>query len=165
MIQGLKIVENWISPEEEALYLEAIRNGVWERSLKRRVQQFGPIYNYGTKILDAEQKPLPSWMENSFQRLVEPFGRRPEQVIVNEYKVGQGISRHIDSPRFGPVIASLSLLSDATMEMGIYNGEKMMIPLPRRSIAIMEKDARNKWYHAISNVPAERISITFRTVN
>ena len=164
MVPGLQIVENWITPEEEVQLLERIGANHWELSLKRRVQQFGPIYNYSTKKLDPAQREIPEWIIPFLDRIEEWFERKPEQIIVNEYKIGQGISKHIDSPLFGPTVASLSLMNDAVMEMGRYSGEKMILPVPKLSLAVMKDAARNDWYHAIPNVAAERISITFRTV-
>jgi alkylated DNA repair dioxygenase AlkB len=39
------------------------------------------------------------------------------QVIINEYTPGQGIAAHIDHKgSFGPIVASLSLLSGAVMD-------------------------------------------------
>lgn len=48
-------------------------------------------------------------------KLPAPFV--PDQLTINEYPPGKGIARHVDthSP-FGPVIASLSLLTDTLME-------------------------------------------------
>ena len=72
------------------------------------------------------------------------------QCIVNEYLYNQGISSHIDSLKFGPKIVSLSLLDDTIMDFTLNNVvEKVYIP--KRSLLILENNARYLWKHSISN--------------
>ncbi|MBW7841616.1 MAG: alpha-ketoglutarate-dependent dioxygenase AlkB [Ignavibacterium sp.] len=96
----------------------------------------------------------------------------PDQVIINEYQLGQGISPHIDCEScFGPRIFSLSLGSTAIMEFIREGKPKKEILLTRRSLVMMYGDARSIWKHSI---PARlkdkgmeretRISLTFRSV-
>lgn len=168
MIPGLKYLEKWLSSEEETELLAHINNSEWETSLKRRVQQYGPVYNYTTKKLNkAPWKEIPSWIKDVFySRLMDInyFDEEPAQLIINEYEPGQGITRHIDSPIFGDTIASLSLLSDATMDIGQYEKEEISFILARRSLMVFRGEARYNWYHCIPPVSEKRISITFRTL-
>ena len=96
----------------------------------------------------------------------------PDQVIINEYKPGQGISPHIDCEScFGPRIFSLSLGSAAIMEFTLQGKPKKEIVLDQRSLVMMYGEARSIWKHSI---PARlkdkgiergvRISLTFRNV-
>lgn len=163
---GLHYIPDWISPEEEERLLSEIEKSPWELSLKRRVQQYGPVYDYSTKKLNYEiAKSIPSWLE--LPPIVPLFKDViPAQIIVNEYKPKQGITRHIDSPLFGPVVGSLSLLSDTDMLIGQWQDKKSEFPikLARRSLLVLSGEARSQWYHCVPSVDERRISITFRTV-
>jgi alkylated DNA repair dioxygenase AlkB len=92
-----------------------------------------------------------------------------DQCIVNEYLPGQGISRHIDKTSlFGPTIACVSIGSDATIRF-TKDKNAVDVLVPRRSLYIMQGDARYAWTH---EMPARlydamrkrgtRYSITFR---
>lgn len=161
-ISGLIYRPNWIDAEAEEFLLQKIQEGNWESSLQRRVQQFGPRYNYTTRKVDAACLDIPDWIK--FLNLSDWFEKDPEQIIVNEYEIGQGITKHVDAKVFGPIIASLSLLSDTHLTMGQYRGDEIKIPLERRSLVIMTGKARSEWYHYIAPVKEKRISITFRTI-
>lgn len=164
---GLFYYPKWIDEQTENFLLNKINDGEWESSLQRRVQQFGAKYNYKDRQLDdTPTKEIPNWLKDSlFPYLCEVFTSPPSQIIINEYERGQGITKHIDAPVFGPVIASLSLLSDTEMTVGRYNNESFNIPLQRRSLLVLSGDARLRWYHCIPKVKEKRISITFRTIN
>ena len=99
-----------------------------------------------------------------------------EQVVVQEYKQGQGIDRHIDlqpqtgvKPRagFGPVVVSVSLLSPCVMRFSHpVMGRGLDITLEPQSAVALSVEMRTDWLHEIvpSTVRDLRISITFRTV-
>jgi alkylated DNA repair dioxygenase AlkB len=165
MIHGLTYVDDWIDASTESQLLASIENGVWESSLQRRVQQFGPKYNYTTRKLNSTSpKTIPDWIKTLFPNLLSWFECEPNQIIINEYKHGQGITKHVDAPAFGPTIASLSLLSDTHMTFGQYRGNEHKQLLQRRSLIVMTGEARSQWYHYIAPVAEKRISITFRTI-
>lgn len=165
MIYGLTYVDDWIDASTESQLLETIEHGVWESSLQRRVQQFGPKYNYTTRKLNSNlPKTIPDRIKTLFPNLRSWFECEPDQIIVNEYKCGQGITKHVDAPVFGPTIASLSLLSDTYMTFGQYRGNEHKQFLQRRSLIVMTGEARSQWYHYIAPVSEKRISITFRTI-
>jgi len=99
----------------------------------------------------------------------------PDQVIVNEYFLGQGISLHIDCiPCFDDIICSLSLGSSAVIEFS--KGESRISQLlEARSMLVLSSDARYAWQHGIAarkfdNYNGSKIarkrreSITFRKV-
>jgi alkylated DNA repair dioxygenase AlkB len=106
------------------------------------------------------------------------MSKEPDQLIVNEYTPGQGISPHIDSVElFEDEILSISLGSDITMnftEASDKTNIKSLI-LKRRTLMCLSKDARYKWKHSIpqriydiikgKKVKRDtRISLTFRKV-
>jgi len=97
------------------------------------------------------------------------------QVIINEYLAGQGIAPHIDHPvQFGNTIATLLLGSAYVMDLQSPS-QKISILLPRRSLLVLENEARYKWKHGIAKRMKDpstnssmtrkrgtRISITYR---
>ncbi|GKY93049.1 hypothetical protein MPSEU_000273200 [Mayamaea pseudoterrestris] len=102
------------------------------------------------------------------------------QLTVNEYRPGEGIGSHVDTPSaFGDGLLSLSLNSGITMEfrkVNSANGQdrKKLVYLPRRSIVLMSGPARYEWEHMIVTRATDvdegtvhprgvRVSLTFRT--
>jgi alkylated DNA repair dioxygenase AlkB len=123
--------------------------------------------------------PLPAWAQPLAARLVTEghMPATPDQVIVNEYEPGQGITPHVDCiPCFGPVVCSLTLGSQCRMELSAVAGSGAeSLLLERRSLLVLAGDARYKWRHAIPGRKADtvggqvlqrgrRVSLTFRTV-
>lgn len=173
MIEGLYYRESFVSPREELDLLARIDAQSWSTELKRRVQHFGYRYNYLRGAIDANDYlgPLPEWLTSLAGRL--PF--EPDQVIVNEYNPGQGISAHIDATgSFGPMIATVSLGSQCLMQFK-RAGETFERSLHRRSLLVLSGAAREKWTHAIPSRKRDiidgvtyfrqrRVSVTFRTV-
>ena len=71
-----------------------------------------------------------------------------DQVIVNEYLPGQGISAHIDcEPCFHKTIASLSLNSGCVMDFTDKSDKTNKIPLwlAPRSLVVLSDNARYNW--------------------
>jgi len=178
-ILGLQYIENYITIEEELELIKNIDNQSWLNDLKRRVQHYGYKYDYKSKKItnDLRIGKLPEWLLYHSKKLQEQsiFKKEPEQAIINEYKTGQGISKHIDCiPCFDNTICSLSLLSNCIMIFEKDN-QKIEIFLKSRSLLIMTGEARYKWKHSIParkkdmvngsyNHRDRRISITFRNV-
>lgn len=180
-ISGLAYHSDFIDAETEAALLEYIDAQPWLMDLKRRVQHYGYRYDYRARNIARESRlgAVPSWLMSCCIRLKEEriFQAMPEQVIVNEYWPGQGISPHIDCvPCFGPVIASLSLGSACVMNFRhAASAKKVSILLEPRSMLVLSGEARSAWQHAISPrktdicngqvIPrARRVSLTFRTI-
>ena len=179
-IPGLSYLPDFISSEEENLLLQAIDRQAWLHDLKRRVQHYGYKYNYKARSISMDMAlgPFPDWL-NTFVCTYFPFagfGEVPDQVIVNEYMPGQGISAHIDcAPCFRDTVASLSLGASATMVFQRARGNRREIYLKPRSLLVLSGPARYDWTHAIparksDHVDNERVlrerrvSLTFRNV-
>jgi alkylated DNA repair dioxygenase AlkB len=180
MINGLVYQDDFLSMEEEKLILSEIDNSKWDTNLKRRVQHYGYIYDYRKKNIDTDLKigKLPDWLLLLEEKIKTNFNLESsfDQVIVNEYQPGQGISSHIDCiPCFEDIIISISLLSQCIMQFS-KDEEKYELLLNPRSILLLNGEARYNWKHGIKAVKNERclnsiiprkrrISITFRKVN
>lgn len=180
-IEGLYYLPNFVTAEEKIRLTEKIDQCPWLNDLKRRVQHYGYKYDYRARGVskDAYIGPLPEWLERVAQRLQEQgyFNTVPDQVIVNEYGPGQGISAHVDCvPCFGETIASLSLGSGAMMQFqNVETKQKEEIYLREGSLVVLSGPARYEWTHCIparkSDVVeglkterSRRLSLTFRTV-
>jgi alkylated DNA repair dioxygenase AlkB len=180
-INGLSYIHDFITRSEEQYLLEEIDNHLWLDDLKRRVQHYGYKYDYRQHRIDYSMKidDLPDWLQNLALRLKFDafFEETPDQVIVNEYLPGQGITGHIDCPPcFTSTIASLSLASSCVMNFTNEDTEET-IPylLSPGSLVVLKDDARYKWKHGIKFVKSDnyfgakikrerRVSLTFRKV-
>lgn len=176
---GGRYAPDYVSQNEADELYKNIENGVWVDDIKRRIQQYGYCYDYRARKIDESMKlgALPEWVRPLGERLQQEFfnGQYPQQLIVNEYEIGQGITAHIDAECFGPVIVSVSLCAPAYMEFAPRDAAagkaKFKILLSPRSAIVLAGDLRARWTHSLwlrkKDVAGEynrRISLTFRTV-
>ncbi|KAI8084088.1 uncharacterized protein B0P05DRAFT_467415 [Gilbertella persicaria] len=183
-VPGLFVVCECVTEQEEETLVKAVNQQPWSGlgigpnpELKRRTQQYGHLFSYRYRKVLEEYGPLPEFSQCLVDRIMQHawMPNRPNHLLVNEYNPGQGIMPHIDAPAlFGPVILSLSLLSDCIMTFELEDTH-VPILLPRRSVAILTEDARYKYKHSISKDLIEtiqdqvihrekRISFTFREI-
>lgn len=169
-MQGLTLIPNIISSSQEQKLIESIDKHPWSDALHRKVMQFGYEYDYKKKQVQVSTplEPLPSWAISLCESLLEKklIEKIPNQLIVNQYLKGQGISKHTDHPRFGPVIFSVSLGSPCKMIFRNFSKSEEYCVSPRTFLK-MEREARHKWTHeipALEPKDARRISLTFRYV-
>lgn len=175
-IQGLLYIPDYLSTDEETKLLKILNKQNWDNPLSRRVQHYGYRYDYKARKVTADMYigTLPKWLNDLAVQLKNDglSEEVPDQVIVNEYQPGQGISAHVDCEScFGPRIFSLSLESAAIMDFTLEGKPKKEVVLERRSLVMMYGDARSIWKHS---VPARlkdkgidrgtRVSLTFRNV-
>ena len=180
-ISGLNYVPGFVAGPDEAGLLAAVDGMTWLTDLKRRVQHYGYRYDYKARKADPSMYlgPLPDWAQPLAMRLAADgyMDHAPDQLIVNEYEPGQGISAHVDCvPCFGPVICSVTLGSACTMEFSALEGDAAeSLRLERGSLLILAGEARYGWRHAIpgrktdrvagqAQARGRRVSLTFRTV-
>src|SRR5947209_1300941 len=128
-IEGLQYVPGFLTTSGEVELLAAIDREAWLTDLKRRVQHYGYRYDYKARRVDASMRlgELPLWVRATAERLVTNscLPAAPDQMIVNEYEPGQGISPHVDcEPCFGAVICSLSLGSQCLMDFSEVSGSR-----------------------------------------
>ncbi len=146
-IPGLSVIYDAITHEEEKYLLDFINatERSWNSDLVRRTQHYGYHYNYGypNKRL-SEAAPIPA----EFMPILKKFNSDANQVIVNEYKPGQGIAAHTDAKIFDDVVTSLSLGSSCRFNF-IRGNEFKSIFLPPRTLVRMTGDARWLWKHEI----------------
>lgn len=174
-VPGLYVIENFITKEYEKYLLDIINKQEWSSVLSRRVQHYYRIYNYSRKLQltvapepPEEIKILSKDIENFIKSELD-LDFNTQQIIVNEYKPGQGIAAHIDRPElFGPIIISLSLGSDCTFSFK-KDSTVLNLNLKKRTLVIMTKESRYSFTHDIPKRSTDRngtrVSITFRTIN
>lgn len=163
-ISGLDYISDYLSLQQSKDLLKQIDNKAWNTDLKRRVQHYGYKYNYKKQNIDISMKAesIPD-----FLRVFENF----DQVIVNEYLPGQGISAHIDCiPCFAEDIWVISLGWEYEIEF-IKDYKIDTLKLGIGSLLKMSGDARYKWKHCIKakmkdgNIQRQRrVSVTYRKV-
>lgn len=181
-ICGLRYIPNYITEFQHDWLLAQIDKQQWGSFSKRRIQHYGPQYDYKTGKLKRDTRPndLPEWLKRVSQKLHRDghISEAPNQVLVNEYQPGQGIGGHIDrEPWFKDTIIALSLGSSCIMEFTNENDKtkKVSVWLASRSIAILKEAARYTWLHGIPARKSDvwdgrkyarqrRVSLTFRCV-
>ncbi|MFH4978991.1 hypothetical protein AB6A40_005700 [Gnathostoma spinigerum] len=119
----IRYIPDFITPEEEKQLMVEIYNvpkPKWQKLLNRRLQNWGGIV--GKKALISDNNMAP-WLTNVIDRIMLfgdgfPAERRPNHVLINEYLAGQGImfQAHTDGPAFYPLIATVSLGTDAFLD-------------------------------------------------
>lgn len=143
-----------------------------------------------SNIIDAP--PIPAEIDLIVMRMVErglyTLERKPEFCIVNEYRGNHGISAHIENFRFGSPVCGLTLsqgdfmrfhelveADDGSVRSGKAGlakrtGRRVDVWMPRRSLIVMEGEARERWQHEIVRsrkgrvgLDWRRVSLTFRT--
>lgn len=177
-ISGLTYIPNYISKIEHDSLISKIDSNTWSTEMIRRVQHYGYKYNYKQRRIDISMKisDLPDWLDDIASELKEKniLTEKPDQVIINEYLPGQGISTHIDcEPCFTDEIVSISLGSRCIMD--ITKGKTIKYLLDVGSLILLKGEARYEWSHGIKPIKTDdyfgqkinrrrRISLTFRKV-
>ena len=181
-ISGLQYIKDYINEEQHKWLLERIDKDQWLDDLKRRVQHYGFKYDYKARKVNLDMRigELPEWLKKLSQKLYQDghMSEVADQVIINEYEPGQGISSHIDcEPCFKDTIISLSLGSGCVMNFTNKSDRTKKIPvwLAPRSLVVLSGEARYEWLHGIAARKWDewdghkyerqrRVSLTFRKV-
>ncbi len=179
-IKGFTLIENFITPEYESELIKKLNNQKWVIDYQRRLQ----YYNYRNELVKPYSLiPIPALIPEFLNILIDKMINdriitdRPDQIIINEYKPGEGLKPHTDRKLyFKELIIGLSLNSGATMVFSKQSTHEVKkIYIPPRSLYIMKDEARYKYKHGIIGrkndevqgikIPRDtRISITFRYV-
>jgi alkylated DNA repair dioxygenase AlkB len=187
-VPGLYYIENLISPEYSQQlfhYLdnEAKWSPITDSPNSRVVQHYGFLYNYKHRNHKEMGTPIPYLFSSLIQTLEQKVQELKltdssysfNQVIVNNYEPGQGISKHTDIKSYGAVIGCYTIGSGATMRFR-KKEEIVDIYVKPNSLYIMSGDARYLWTHEMPSTKTDicdgkrvtrdrRISITFRFVD
>lgn len=178
-VPGLFLYPDFIDEAREQELLNEIDNQTWIVDYLRRLQYYG-YRNELEKPYDLILFPIamPPEIYHLSQEIVEQkiLMLQPDQVIINEYVPGEGIKPHKDRAYYENQICGVNLGSGCIMRfIKGMNDEVIDIEIPRRSLYVMQDDARKKWKHAIpprkkDNIEGmvkhreRRVSITYRKV-
>ncbi|XP_074264522.1 alkylated DNA repair protein ALKBH8 homolog [Silene latifolia] len=187
-IPGLYLFHDFITPNEEKELLAAVDSRPWISLAKRRVQHYGYEFCYQTRNVDTQRYlgVLPSFVSPVLERvwtssLEDATAINLDQLTVNEYPPGVGLSPHIDThSAFEDKIFSLSLAGPCIMEFRRYqdgcwqsdsaskvmHGEslensanfvKKAVYLPPRSMLLLSGEARYAWHHYIPHHKVDNV--------
>ncbi|KAL0884252.1 hypothetical protein ABMA27_016242 [Loxostege sticticalis] len=158
--KGLQIINDFITIQEEDTFMKLFD---WDENIdssklkNRQVKHYGYEFRYGSNDVDLTSplhEKIPEECDVLWRRLrnhgldVEV----PDQLTVNKYSPGHGIPSHVDkhSP-FGDTILSLSLGSSVVMDWKHPSGKYVPIQVERRSMLVMQDEARYDWQHGIQS--------------
>ena len=165
---GLYYCPNVIDEKTAKKIIEWLDKNVWSPlTIKvdtgRLVQQYGARFDYSTYKLMGDVPPIPDELTSLVNILVETCKNlgvellnTPNQVIVNSYKPGEGISPHTDWKTFGPVIGCFTLVSSGVMEFSKERKPTYSLMVEPNSLYIMSGEARHDWKHSM---PARKIDV------
>ncbi|XP_047327236.1 alkylated DNA repair protein ALKBH8 homolog [Impatiens glandulifera] len=183
-IPGLYLWHDFISTREEEDMLTAVDDNPWKTLAKRRVQHYGYEFLYDKRNVDTGvcMGELPSFFSPVLERirgisdLNDAANIRLDQLTVNEYPSGVGLSPHIDThSAFEGLIFSLSLAGPCIMEFrryseGVWNAKhgnsddggincsRKSIYLPPRSLLLLSGEARYAWHHYIPHHKIDHVN-------
>ncbi|KAJ4759014.1 RNA-binding (RRM/RBD/RNP motifs) family protein [Rhynchospora pubera] len=190
-IPGIHLMHEFITLEEEKELLKAVDERPWKSLAKRRVQHYGYEFLYEIRNVDSKQflGELPSFVSHILQKIVsfpglgDTSSKLVDQLTVNEYPCGVGLSPHIDThSAFDDLIFSLSLAGSCIMEFRQYtegswnspassvvdaeeltksakpsNCTRKAVFLPPRSMLLMSGEGRYAWHHYIPHHKVDMI--------
>lgn len=175
--QGFHYQDNFISPEEERKLVHEIQKVELQTFIfqgfeaKRKFMSFGYDYSFEKKAL-SKGLDIPLGFQFLIERVATQLLIDPSKIaelLILEYPEGAVINWHRDAPPFD-VIAGISLLEDCKFKLRPYDKSKqgrssiITIPVKRRSLYIMDCEARSEWEHSTAPVKSLRYSITLRTL-
>lgn len=175
--EGFAYYPEFLNNEEEKELLKTIFN-IELHSLnfhgyeaKRKVASYGYDWSFEKRSL-LKGKEIPSAFHSIITRVAAHLSITDTtiaELLITEYPVGSVINWHRDAPPFD-IIVGLSLLSDCTFRLRPYDKAKkkrnflISFPVQRRSLYIIQGQARSEWEHSIAVVKEKRYSITLRTL-
>lgn len=175
--KGFSYKDDFINLDEEQKLIELI-SGLRLHTFifrgyeaKRKVASYGHDYHFDTRSI-SKGNEIPEGFRFLIDKVARHLQIRPEEfaeLLVIEYPVDSVINWHRDAPPFD-IIVGISLMSDCKFRLRPYDKKKqgrgsvISLPVRRRSLYIMQDEARSEWEHSIDKVKQVRYSITLRTL-
>lgn len=156
-------IPNFITLNEEKHILTnfySVPKPKWTYLSNRRLQDYGGVPSEKGMIPEK----IPIWLDvyiNKTYNLQIFNGKKPNQILINEYEPGQGIMPHTDGPLFYPTIATISCGSHTILEFSENNESRKKvcdILLEPLSLVIIKDDLYSKYLHSIFERKVDDIS-------
>lgn len=183
-ISGLFIWPEYFSESVEDAMVNHVAGldnwaGISDDPKSRRVIHYGYKYDYRKMNFPVKILPIPEIFTGPARLVASAFlgeSRTFDQLIINEYMPGQGISPHVDHPQqFGDVIFCICIGSDITITFTHPDGRVAPRRLVAGSAYAMTGKARHVWRHGIEAKKSDyvggkriprgiRYSLTYRTI-
>lgn len=167
-VNTLKLIEDFISPDEERDLVAIIELGIPDVSRRKTGGARNVIQRWGSSIPyrnDIVSDVIPAHFQVLINRLVaqQLVTTAPDSVTLNQYLKKQAIFAHVDAIDGGEVITVLSLKSPAVMQFRHqHTGHMFTVNLPARSLVQISDEIRYNWTHEILPVENTRYSLVFR---
>ena len=138
---------------------------------KRQVRNFGVDFDYERKVA-VEAPPIPAAFDRVLEAVAEATGSPRAalvELLVTFYPAGAEITWHKDSRAFESVYG-VSLLADTRLQLRPAStkkrerGDIITLNVARRSLYVLDGEARAKWLHHVPPVKQPRYSLTIRTL-
>ena len=160
---GFRLMEDFISKDEEELLIEFANSLPWENYEKMGKVARRKIYAYG------KDRPFPKEIEFLLPRVARELKVLASEIghgLFTYYPEGAPIGWHRDAPLYDKLLG-VSLKNACEMKLRPYNINlsKVSVTLPARSAYVIEGSVRWSWEHHIPPVKEERYSLTFRTLS
>lgn len=182
---GITVIRNFITLSEESSIVKEIDESSWKPSQSgRRKQDFGPKVNFKKQKLKVGTfTGLPSFSERVVARMarldcLKNFEPVEQCHLEYEPTRGSAIDAHFDDWwLWGEHLVTLNLLSDSFIVFHHHRHAQEMednsrlprvrVLMPRRSLLVVEGDARFKWKHSIPRdaITSRRIAVTYRELS
>ncbi|MBA3662839.1 MAG: alpha-ketoglutarate-dependent dioxygenase AlkB [Bacteroidetes bacterium] len=174
---GFSYTENFITENEELKLLEVIRSLSLQTFIfrgyeaKRKVASYGYDYHFDNRSI-SKGKPIPPGFNFLLEKIASTLNideHEFTELLVTEYPEGSVINWHRDAPPF-KLIAGISLLADCKFKLRPYDKviqtreSILSFPVKRRSLYVMQNEAREDWEHSIDKMKQVRYSVTLRTL-
>lgn len=174
-LDGIYLVADFLSENEEEQLLQAIDNDIWIPSQSGRLKQdFGIKINFKKQTIKTKYfTGMPTYSQEFLQRLqthrlLTDF--QSVELCNLDYRSERGshIDPHIDDTWiWGERLITINLLSNTILSLipkEEHSNRIIYIPLPRRWMIVLYGDARYEYKHAIQrrHIHGRRLAVTFR---
>uniref|UniRef100_A0AC35TWB0 Fe2OG dioxygenase domain-containing protein n=1 Tax=Rhabditophanes sp. KR3021 TaxID=114890 RepID=A0AC35TWB0_9BILA len=163
-------IPDFITEEEEEYLMHVVNSAPtpkWDYLCNRRLQVYGGILKKNVLIPD---EGIPKEWEPFLDRIMgvknafDP-SKRPNHLLVNEYKPGQGIMPHGDGDAYYPMVGTISLGSHTFLDFyeveknEVFEARRLVgsLYLDRRSLLLLSEEMYHNHLHGIKECTSDDI--------
>ena len=168
-VPGLGYCPNFLEPDRIGQLVECLSHLEWNPVIRRsgvvkREEIWAGIHSDPRSRRVTVEPPPPRLVVDvghsieRFLGLLQPF----DSYLMNRYPVGGSISPHTDDARYGAPIVGLSLKGECVLVLMQSPEHRTECPIEAGSLFVLDGPARWNYQHAVSDLTAARLSVTFR---